>query len=128
MLDRLPRYRASLAVGRKPTSEEGRANAVETVVGCAYACYTNFKFLQADESFRWDKAVQADAQGAWSFVWQALTMVGICATVEQIEVPAAAGPGSASPAAQEEEVQDLDPEQEEEPDWSAEDPDGGQCV
>ena len=39
--------------------------------------------------------------------------------VKQSEAPDAAEPGSASPAAQEAEVLDLGPEEEEEPDWSA---------
>jgi len=41
----MPRYSAELKRHQDPTSVNGRGNALERAVGCAYACFTNFKEL-----------------------------------------------------------------------------------
>ena len=135
---------------------------METLVGTAYACYTNYEHLRPGEWLTWGKVSPEVGKQAWAPIWELFTKLGIRATVqtqpsssappplmpktpppqlpaspgagpaaadepqlvegmsdvEQSETPASAGPGSASPAAQEAELLDLGSEQGEQPDWS----------
>ena len=43
---RLPQYRARLRQRQNPMSLKGLGNAMETVVGTAYACYTHGRYLR----------------------------------------------------------------------------------
>ena len=51
LADKLPLYRTRLSLMQDPTSVVGIGNAMETIVGVAFACETNYQFMEKNDFF-----------------------------------------------------------------------------
>ena len=51
LADKLPLYRTRLSRMQDPTSVVGIGNAMETIVGVAFACETNYQFMEKNDFF-----------------------------------------------------------------------------
>ena len=81
LASKLPKYRARLCQQQDPTSVKGIGNAMETLVGAAYACFTNYRHLRPGESLTWGCVSPEVGRQAWAPLWKLFAHLGIRATV-----------------------------------------------
>ena len=79
------RYKAHMEDnGMWAQSRDTRGNAIEQVVGLAYAAITNCRELRAGSIDRTDRGRRPSSQQAWADVWPVLQTLGLWPEVEGV--------------------------------------------